>query len=419
MGKKVPSIDPIPRNDGEVTAVSKADEAGRTSGLRVALIGASSRGLGMGAIMARETGSVIVGVADPVQDALQRARRRLGDDTIVYAASDAELYGSVDCDAVIIASGDPYHVDNVEAALARGKHIFLEKPIAQRMEDLQRLVDLWNGTDRVLMVGLELRQCAVFKEMKRLLDEGAVGRVIMAQAFDNVSVGGTYFYHNQYRNRSHVRSLVLQKGTHTIDLVNWFVAARPTSVFCLAGRNVYGLDQPSDKHCRDCAEQKTCRHAVKDVGLLMDYGEIQKIDDLCVYAKGSDVDDNSLVLIDYDSGARAFYGECHFTPEYTREFTLIGNQGKMTGFYNNACEFRITVRRVDSPTETRVYEPRPTMKGGHGGSDPLIMIEFARRVREHDRGEAEFREIVEGTAIAIAATDSAETGRPVTIPQFR
>ena len=150
----------------------------------------------------------------------------------------------------------------------------------------------------------------------------------------------------------------------------------------------------------------------------MDYGEIQRVDDLCVFARGSDVDDNGLVLVDYDNGARAFYGESHFTPEYTREFTLIGDQGKMTGFYNNECEFKITVRRVDSPSETRVYEPRPTVTDGHGGSDALAMNEFSRRIRELDRAEAEFRQIVEGTAVAIAATDSAETGRPVSIPEF-
>ena len=399
--------------------MSKKTAAKSSVKLRICVVGASSRGLGLGAIMARSAEAAVVGVADPAKAALARARERFGEDGVVYARSDADLYSRVECDAVIIASGDPYHVDNTEAALGRGKHVFLEKPVAQDVDGLRRLVELRQSSDRVLMVGLELRQCIVFKEMKRLLDEGAIGRVIMAQAFDNVSVGGTYFYHNHYRNRSHVRSLVLQKGTHTIDLVNWFVGERPKSVFCIGGQNVYGLDRRPDKRCRDCAEIETCPHAVKNAEIRMDYGELAKIDDLCVFAEGSDVDDNSLVLIEYENNARAFYGECHFTPEYTREFTLIGDEGKMIGFYNNACEFKITVCRVDSPSEPRVYEPRPTVKGGHGGSDPLAMMEFARRVREGDRADAEFREIVYGTAIAIAATDSAETGRPVTIPEFQ
>ena len=389
-----------------------------SSGLRIAIVGASVRGLAMASIMAESTGAVIVGAADPAESALRHARGRLGNSGIVCAPTDKELYSQVACDAVVIASGDPYHVDNTEVALAHGKDIFLEKPIAQDMDGLHRLVKAYRKSDRVLMVGLELRQCLVFQEMKRLLGEGAIGRVIMAMAFDNVWCGGTYFYHNQYRRRSHVRSLVLQKGTHTIDLLNWFVGARPKQAFCLAGQNVYGLDQPKDKHCRDCADIERCRHAVKNAQIMTDYGEIQEVDDLCVFAEGADVDDNSFVLIDYHNNARGFYGESHFTPEYTREFTLIGDQGKMIGFYNNACEFKITVRRGDSPRETRVYEPRPRVRGGHGGSDPLAMIEFARRVRDRDRAEAEFLEVVDGTAIAVAATDSSETGQPVPIPEF-
>ena len=388
--------------------------------LRLALVGASIRGVAMSQCMAEHAPVRVVGVADPSAAALDRARKRFGAEGIVYASSDAELYRQVESDAVLIASGDPYHVENAEQALAHGRDVFLEKPVAQDMDGLRRLMRAWNASGSVLMAGLELRQCVVFVEMKRLLDAGAIGRVIMAHAMDNVSVGGKYFFHNQYRHRSYVRSLVLQKGTHTIDLLNWFVDARPRRVFCLSGQNVYGKTEPDTRRCRACEKAGACRHAVRNRQTRTDFGEIQKLDDLCVFAKGADVDDNSMVLIDYDNGARAYYGECHFTPEYTREFTLIGDQGKMTGFYNNECEFKIEVIRNDSPRDTRVVRPRPTLTSdGHGGSDALAMIEFVRRVRARDRAAAEFHQVLDGTAIAIAATDSAEQGMPVAIPDWR
>ena len=389
------------------------------TGPRIAVVGASPRGLALAGLLVKHADAMTVGAADPSEAALAQARARLGDEGVYYASSDRELYEQCECDAVVIASGDPYHVDNLEVALQCGKDVFLEKPIAQTMDGLKRLVDAWRKSDRVVMVGLELRQCVLFQKMRRLLDEGAIGRILIAQAFDNVSVGGRYYYHNHYRSRDYVRSLLLQKGTHTIDLVNWFVGARPTRAFCLAGQNVFGLTESEEKRCRDCPDTTTCPHVVKDHEIVMDYGATQKMDDTCVYAKAANIDDNSLVLIDYDNHTRAFYGECHFTPEYTREFTLIGSEGKMTGFYNNECEFKITVTRAESPRETRVFRPRPVMAGGHGGSDNLAMIEFARRIRERDRAEKEFWEIVDGAAIAVAATDSSETGQPADIPQFR
>ena len=386
--------------------------------LKVGIVGASLRGLWLGELMERNTDTVVVGVADPQADALARARETSAGDDVVYAPSDRELYEKCDCDAVIIASGDPYHVANAEVAVEFGKHVFLEKPVAQTMPELKRLSELWRSTDRVMMVGLELRQCILFREMRRMLDEGAIGRVIVGQAFDNVSVGGQYFFHNHYRKRSHTRSLLLQKGAHTIDLLNWFMGAQPTRAFCTAGQNVYGISRPAGKRCRDCEQVHTCPNAVREAQIMTDYAGAVGIDDLCVYAEGADVDDNSLVLIDYENGGRAFYGECHFTPEYTREFTLIGDGGKMTGFYNKECEFKITLRRLGESGQPKVFEPRPEVVGGHGGSDVLAMREFHRRVIERDRAPDEFRQVMDGAAIAIAATDSSETGQPVDIPSW-
>lgn len=386
--------------------------------VRIGIIGASGRGLSMAELMARHAHVEIVGAADPAPAALDAARRRLGD-RVLLAASDAEFYQRSDCDAVIIASGDPYHVPNALAALAHGKDVFLEKPISQQMPRLRDLVRAWERSDRVLMVGLELRQCVVFQKMRELLNLGAIGRVIMGMAFDNVSVGGRYYYHNHYRRKEYTRSLLLQKGTHTIDLLNWFIGARPTRAFCLAGMNVYGSDASArERRCRDCERADGCRHVIKRRRLTMDYGEVRELDDLCVYAAESGPSDNSMLLVDYANGSRAFYGECHFTPEYTREFTLIGDEGKMTGFYNNECEFRVVVRRADTPRETHVHEPRPVVAGGHGGSDLLTVTEFARRVRLRDRAEQEFRQIADGAAIAIAGADSEESGQPVPIPSF-
>ena len=387
--------------------------------IRIAVVGASKRGVGMAHRLTQHAPAIVVGAADPDPAAREDARNRLGEDVVV-AECDEALYSQTDCDAVIIASGDPYHVENALAALDRGKDIFLEKPVAQEMEGLRQIVEAWRRSDCVLMVGLELRQCSVFQKMREWLDANAIGRVLMGMAFDNVSVGGRYFYHNHYRKRAYTRSLILQKGTHTIDLLNWFMDARPVRSFCTGGMNVFGADPAAEgRRCRDCPQAATCPHVIKNQQLFMDYGERKKFDDLCVYAPGADVSDNSMVLVDYANGSRAFYGECHFTPEYTREFTLIGDQGKMTGFFNNECEFKVTVQRVDSPTEMRVSRPRPTMDGGHGGSDTLALIEFARRVRERDRCEGEFWQIVEGAALSIAAADSEESEQPVPVPDFR
>ena len=257
------------------------------------------------------------------------------------------------------------------------------------------------------MVGFELRHCTLFTRMRELLDDGVIGNVIMGQGIDNVSVGDKYFYHNMYSRRSFVRSLLLQKGVHTIDLVNWFMGARPVRVYAVGGLNVFGGDEPEDKRCSSCDEADTCPHVLRDA-------QEKGVLDFCVFSQAVDVDDNSAVIIEYDNNTRAVYTECHFTPEYTREFTFIGDKGKMTAFFDNPGNFWIRVEKRFT-NEVQEYYPKAG-PGGHGGGDVGIIEEFVECVKT---GRQPVHSIVmarDSTAIAAAATDSIELGMPVDIP---
>jgi predicted dehydrogenase len=145
----------------------------------------------------------------------------------------------------------------------------------------------------------------------------------------------------------------------------------------------------------------------------MDYGGVRLKDDLCVYAEEIDTHDNGLVLIDYDNGARVSYMECHFTPEYTREFMFAGTKGKITGFYNNEQDFKITVMKRHSK-EVQTYYPE-RRSGGHGGGDQSIVDTFIALVKKGEPAMPGIWGARDSAAIAIAAAESAETGRPVPI----
>ena len=56
-----------------------------------------------------------------------------------------------------------------------------------------------------------------------------------------------------------------------------------------------------------------------------------------------DLNDNSELCITYANGGKATFQECHFTPEYSREFWLVGTKGKMYGYYDNPGRFLIRV----------------------------------------------------------------------------
>jgi len=381
----------------------------------IAVIGLGGRGRSFCDAFAKNPRSQLVAVCDLNPKAVQVVRAKHGDAVAGYTDA-AEMLKRPDIDAVVVATHDKDHVGPAIQTLEAGKHCFLEKPMAQSIADCDAILRAGRKSGRVLMLGYELRHCVLFEEMHKIIQRGDIGAIKLANVFDNVSVGGNYFYHDKCRRREYIYNLLLQKACHSIDLLNWFVGAQPRRVFASSGLDVFGGNEPNDKRCRSCDKKGSCPYAIDHRRFLMDYGATVEKEDLCVYAKEVDVPDNSLLLIDYDNGVRATFTECHFTPEYTREFWLVGDKGKMYGFYNNECEFviRVTYRHSKKVDEYRPKSPG----GGHGGGDPRLHEHFLDCVlegRQPDPGPMAGRD---SAAIAIAAEESALAGAPVTIPPF-
>jgi predicted dehydrogenase len=325
-----------------------------------------------------------------------------------------EMLADPRVEAVIVATHDRHHRECGEAVLRAGKHLFLEKPMAQTIADCDALIEAWQQSRTVFMIGLELRFCTLCATMKQILDRGDIGEVRLGYAVDNVSVGGQYYFHGPRRRQEYTVSLLLEKGTHTLDLMNWFIGARPRRVFCEGGLDVFGGDAPDDLRCRDCEKIDTCPYALKSDRFVMDYGETVVKPDFCVWAKEVDVDDNGVLTCRYDNGAKMTYVECHFTPDYNRRFTLIGTAGRMEAFYNNEQDFRIELTYRHSDRRDEIFPGTST--GGHGGGDPRIRDEFLRLVRAGEPCCPGVLGARNSAAIAIAAHASSKSGLPSEIP---
>lgn len=103
----------------------------------------------------------------------------------------AELCGSPDVDAVLVASSDEYHADHAVAALRVGKHVLVEKPLALCRRDVERIVAAeeealrgagngggGGGSGRV-MVGYMRRYAAVFEDAVREI--GGMDKIVYAR----------------------------------------------------------------------------------------------------------------------------------------------------------------------------------------------------------------------------------------------
>ncbi|MFP4643870.1 MAG: Gfo/Idh/MocA family protein, partial [Spirochaetales bacterium] len=219
----------------------------KTSLPRVALFGAGDRGtvytdwiaLHQGAALRKrdstrgggrpgKTGLRLVAVAEP--DGTRRARvaARHGLDESKTFTDWQTLFDRVppqDLDAVIVATGDREHVEPACAALERGHHILLEKPMATDAQGLRRLRaaerDSPGGSITVCHV---LRHSEVFRTVKRCIDAGEIGEVLTMYHAENVA-----YYHmahsyvrGRWRNSAESSPMILAKSCHDLDLMCWF-----------------------------------------------------------------------------------------------------------------------------------------------------------------------------------------------------
>lgn len=380
----------------------------------VGVIGMGPRGRYLARGFLEHPDARVVAVCDADAARLRSAAEGLSCPGLGEYRTSTELIADPRVDAVVVATHDKAHAAVGLEALRARKHLFLEKPMAQTIEDCDELIEAWQRAGTVFMVGLELRYCSLAEDMKAILDRGEIGNVRLGCAVDNVSVGGQYYFHDASRRKEHVGNLVLQKGIHTIDLMNWWIGSEPVRVYAEAGLDAFGGAESDDKRCRTCDRSSSCPYALpRELRLDYEASAVDR-DDRCVWAEGVDVEDNTIVTVRYANGAKMTYVECHFAPDYDRRFTLYGTEGRMEGHYDNEQNFSIDLAfRHTGRRESRRPERRP---GGHGGGDPRIRDEFVRRVLAGAPACPGIAGARASAAIAIAAGTAVDTGAPVDIP---
>jgi len=78
---------------------------------------------------------------------------------------------------VMLAVPAPLHAPMVLKALAAGKHVFVEKPIAMSLDEAQSMIDAAKKADRILMVGHLLQYHPAFLAIKQMVETGALGQL--------------------------------------------------------------------------------------------------------------------------------------------------------------------------------------------------------------------------------------------------
>src|SRR4029079_13450357 len=97
-----------------------------------------------------------------------------------------------------------------------------------------------------LYVGHNMRHFAMVRTMKELIDRGAVGEPTAVWCRHFVGHGGDFYFKDWHAQRRHVTSLLLQKGSHDLDVIHWLAGSVSRRVQGIGALTVYG--RVHDRH---------------------------------------------------------------------------------------------------------------------------------------------------------------------------
>lgn len=143
--------------------------------IKIAVIGAGHWGPNLIRNFNNKQRSEVVWVADLDQNRLQVVGRRFPE--ISVTSDPLEVLSDKSVVGVVIATPTTTHHELVKAALERGKHVLVEKPLTQAVETSEELVELASKKDRTLLVGHVFLYNPAVQWVKGYLQEGDMGAV--------------------------------------------------------------------------------------------------------------------------------------------------------------------------------------------------------------------------------------------------
>jgi predicted dehydrogenase len=188
----------------------------------IAIVGLGKMGISHLAIANANRRLKVVAVCDSSALLGQMVERHCG---LPYLSSYDDVIALPGLDAVLIATPTRYHDKMVRDALARGLHVFCEKPLTLSSVVSRELADEARRLGRVCQVGYHNRFVGTFREVKRLIDSGVIGRVrhVQAEAYGPVVLRPTA---KTWRSQAELGGGCLYDyAAHPINLANWYVGA--------------------------------------------------------------------------------------------------------------------------------------------------------------------------------------------------
>ncbi len=140
------------------------------------------------------------------------------------AASYEEMLADPAIEAIVNTTPNDVHLPTTKQAAAAGKHVFLDKPIANNVSEGRAITEICRSAGVILAMGYQRRRESHFRWIKRQIDEGRFGRLVNAEA--NISrdrLGQIDLSSWRYQAAGMPGGVMLQIGIHYADVLTYLM----------------------------------------------------------------------------------------------------------------------------------------------------------------------------------------------------
>ena len=173
--------------------------------------------------------AALCGVYDPVEASARAAAQAYG--TRAYPDYDA-LLADPQVDAVCICTPSHLHAPLALQAVAAGKHVLIEKPVALTLEDCDAVAAAARAAGVQVGVVSQLRYGPAVARVKRALESGALGRITRCDLYMKYFRPQSYYDSGTWRGTQAMDGggALMNQCIHSIDLLRWMLGDGVTEV---------------------------------------------------------------------------------------------------------------------------------------------------------------------------------------------
>ena len=352
--------------------------------------------------------------------------------------SEEEFFTKRHADILVIATPDDCHTRQLLRAMELGYDILCEKPLTDKKEECDALLEAHKKYGNKILVCHVLRYAKAYIKLKEIIDSGVIGKLMAINWTEPV---GYWHYAHSYvrgnwRNTRNSAPMIMAKCCHDLDMIQHFAGAKCKSVSSIGDLSFFKPEcapEGAAERCCDCALKSTCPYSAYRIYLdvwkerncsprqwpcsvltgepVTEEKIIAALENgpygRCVFHSDNNVVDHQTVQMQFENDITATLHMNGFNMLGERRITLFGTYGEVT---MNEHELILSV--FGKPTE--VIDMTITDENGlgytHGGGDAGMIKALYDMISGQSTLETSIDASIESHLIAIKAEESRLAG---------